>query len=158
MRAEDGRVVSSFISQALNGDPLTIYGDGDQTRSFCYVDDLIRGIVAMIDSSDTGPINIGNPAEKTVRELAELVLDITGSSSEIEYHPRPVDDPTRRRPDIGRAIDRLDWRPRISTEEGLRRTITYFGARTQEVSAAADSIAGRQFEGEALTDRTPALA
>ena len=103
MRPEDGRVVSSFIAQALNGDPLTIYGDGQQTRSFCYVDDLIRGIVAMIDSRESGPINLGNPVERTVQELAELVLEITGSESVIEFHQRPEDDPTRRRPDIGLA-------------------------------------------------------
>lgn len=147
MRAKDGRVVSSFIAQALNGDPLTIYGDGTQTRSFCYVDDLVRGIVAMIDGDETGPINIGNPAEKTVQELAELILELTGSSSSIDFHPRPVHDPTRRCPDIGMAMSRLGWAPQISTEEGLRRTIEYFGSHSGEVSAAAESIAGKQFEG-----------
>lgn len=147
MRAEDGRVVSSFIAQALNGDPLTIYGDGRQTRSFCYVDDLVRGIVAMADSQETGPINLGNPVERTVQELAELVLELTGSASPIEFHQLPVDDPTRRRPDISLAEDRLGWHPQISTEEGLHHTVAYFRAHAREVSSAALSIAGSQFEG-----------
>jgi dTDP-glucose 4,6-dehydratase len=147
MRAEDGRVVSSFIAQALNGDALTIYGDGEQTRSFCYVDDLVRGIVAMIDSHESGPINLGNPVERTVQELAELVLEITGSDSAIEFHPRPVDDPSRRRPDISLAATRLGWQPQVSTEEGLLHTISYFRSNAAEVSAAAGSIAGAQFEG-----------
>lgn len=147
MRAEDGRVVSSFIAQALNGAPLTIYGDGQQTRSFCYVDDLIRGLVAMIDSNETGPINLGNPVERTVQELAELVLEITGSSSKIEFHRRPVDDPTRRRPDISLAANVLGWQPQVSTEEGLERAIRYFRSQTGEVSAAAAELAGAQFEG-----------
>ena len=147
MRAEDGRVVSSFIAQALNGDPLTIYGDGTQTRSFCFVDDLVRGIVAMIDSKETGPINLGNPVERTVQELAELVLEITGSASGIEFHRRPVDDPTRRRPDISLATNLLGWQPQVSTEEGLQHTIAYFRTHAAEVSAAAGSIAGAQFEG-----------
>jgi dTDP-glucose 4,6-dehydratase len=147
MRAEDGRVVSSFITQALNGDPLTIYGDGQQTRSFCYVDDLIRGIVAMIDSEETGPINLGNPVERTVQELAELILEITGSSSVIEFHQRPVDDPTRRRPDISLAANLLGWQPQVSTEEGLRQAIKYFRSHSEEVSAAAAGLTGAQFEG-----------
>jgi dTDP-glucose 4,6-dehydratase len=147
MRAEDGRVVSSFIAQALNGDALTIYGDGEQTRSFCYVDDLVRGLVAMIDSHESGPINLGNPVERTVQELAELVLEITGSDSSIEFHPRPVDDPSRRRPDISLAATRLGWQPQVSTEEGLLHTISYFQSNAAEVSAAAESIAGAQFEG-----------
>jgi dTDP-glucose 4,6-dehydratase len=147
MRAEDGRVVSSFIAQALNGHPLTIYGNGLQTRSFCYVDDLIRGIAAMIDCAETGPINLGNPVERTVLELAELVLGITGSPSTIEFHQLPVDDPTRRRPDISRAASALGWEPLISTEEGLERTIAYFRSQVREVSAAAASLTGAQFEG-----------
>jgi dTDP-glucose 4,6-dehydratase len=126
---------------------LTIYGDGQQTRSFCYVDDLIRGIVAMIDSDETGPVNLGNPVEKTVRELAELVLKITGSSSAIEFHRRPVDDPTRRRPDISLAANVLGWQPQVSTEEGLRHTIRYFRSHAGEVSAAAAGLTGAQFEG-----------
>ncbi|VXB04312.1 dTDP-glucose 4,6-dehydratase [Arthrobacter sp. 9AX] len=156
MRAEDGRVVSSFIAQALNGDPLTIYGDGQQTRSFCYVDDLIRGIVAMIDSSESGPVNLGNPIERTVQELAEMVLDITGSESAIEFHQRPVDDPARRRPDIKLARDLLGWQPRVSTEEGLQHLVDYFRSHAGEVSAAAGSISGAQFEGgPALSPQEP---
>jgi dTDP-glucose 4,6-dehydratase len=149
MRAEDGRVVSSFISQALNGDPLTIYGDGGQTRSFCYVDDLVHGLIAMLDSSEPGPVNLGNPVERTVLELAQLVLQATGSSSNIEFHPLPTDDPTRRRPDIGRARQRLGWSPLVSTEDGLRATIDYFRSCPSEVSAAADVLSGAQFEGSA---------
>jgi dTDP-glucose 4,6-dehydratase len=147
MRADDGRVVSSFIAQALNGDPLTIYGDGQQTRSFCYVDDLIRGIVAMIDSDETGPINLGNPVERTVQELAEMVLEITGSFSAIEFHQRPVDDPARRRPDISLASTLLGWQPQVSTEEGLRHAVKYFRSQSVEVSAAAAGLTGAQFEG-----------
>ena len=153
MRADDGRVVSSFIAQALNGDPLTIYGDGQQTRSFCYVDDLIRGIVAMIDSDETGPINLGNPVERTVQDLAELVLEITGSSSAIEFHQRPVDDPTRRRPDISLASVLLGWQPQVSTEEGLRHAIGYFRSHLREVSDAATGLTGAQFEGASPNSR-----
>jgi dTDP-glucose 4,6-dehydratase len=142
MRPGDGRVVTSFIAQALNGQPITIYGDGTQTRSFCYVDDLVRGIIAMIDSTETGPINLGNPVERTVTELATLVLEMTGSTSEIEYHPLPVDDPTRRKPDITRAHTRLGWQPAVDTEEGLRRTLLL-------VADAAPLVAGAQFEGQA---------
>ncbi|MHA7210454.1 UDP-glucuronic acid decarboxylase family protein [Arthrobacter sp. MDT1-65] len=149
MRADDGRVVSSFIAQALNGDPLTIYGDGRQTRSFCYVDDLIRGIVAMVDSDERGPINLGNPVERTVEDLARMVLDITGSSSTVEFHRRPVDDPTRRRPDISLANALLGWHPQVSTEEGLRHAIAYFRSCSAEVFAAADGLGGAQFEGVA---------
>src|SRR5215475_8025494 len=100
MSARDGRVVTNFITQALNGDPITIYGDGGQTRSFCYIDDLIRGIVKMLDSAERGPVNLGNPEEFTISDFAKLVLEITGSSSQVEYRPLPVDDPTRRCPDI----------------------------------------------------------
>ncbi|WP_250550562.1 UDP-glucuronic acid decarboxylase family protein [Pseudonocardia sp. H11422] len=151
MRPEDGRVVSSFIAQALNGQPLTIYGDGTQTRSFCYVDDLVRGIVSMIDSTEAGPINIGNPEERTVTELAELVLAITGSSSAPEYHPLPVDDPTRRKPDITLAVGRLGWCPEVATEEGLRRTVEFFRSRPQDTRAAAAALLGGQLDGEPVT-------
>ncbi len=144
MRPHDGRVVTSFIAQALTGDPLTIYGDGGQTRSFCHVDDLVRGLVAMLDSDTAGPINLGNPVERTVTELAELVLAITGSSSGIEYHPLPQDDPTRRRPVIDRARAALGWTPQVSTEEGLRLTVEYFRAHRDEVDAAREAIAGGQ--------------
>jgi nucleoside-diphosphate-sugar epimerase len=147
MRPHDGRVVTSFITQALNGDPLTIYGDGNQTRSFCYVDDLIRGIVAMIDAAEEGPVNLGNPNERTVTELAKLVLEITGSMSPIEYHPLPADDPTRRRPEITKARRTLGWSLHVDAEEGLRRTVEWFRAIPEEVSAAAAAVAGGQLDG-----------
>ena len=147
MRPEDGRVVSSFITQALNGDPLTIYGDGSQTRSFCYVDDLVRGIVAMLDGDERGPVNLGNPMERTVTELAEMIVAATGSSSAIEYHPLPADDPTRRRPDIGRARERLGWEPRVELADALDRTIAWFADRPARRRAAAQALAGAQFEG-----------
>jgi dTDP-glucose 4,6-dehydratase len=137
----DGRVVTNFITQALNGDPLTIYGDGTQTRSFCYVDDLIRGIVAMLDSAEPGPVNLGNPEEFTVAALARLVLQITGSSSPIEYRPLPQDDPTRRRPVITRARERLGWEPQIPVAEGISRMITWL--RTQPAPAPAAQKAAR---------------
>ena len=146
MRPEDGRVVTSFITQALNGDPLTIYGDGSQTRSFCYVDDLVRGLVAMLTSPETGPVNLGNPVERTVLELAQMVLEVTGSRSAVEFHPLPADDPTRRRPDITRAREVLGWQPEIPDREGLRRTVEWFRTRPGEVAAAASAVAGPQFE------------
>jgi dTDP-glucose 4,6-dehydratase len=126
MRANDGRVVSNFLVQALAGDPITIYGDGTQTRSFCYVDDEVRGFLALLDSDQIGPINIGNPGEFTMIELAELVLDVTGSSSEIIFEPLPVDDPRQRRPDITLARTLLGWEPQIQLREGLERTAAYF--------------------------------
>ncbi len=126
LRRADGRVVSNFLSQALEGKPLTIYGDGSQTRSFCYVDDEIRGILALLDSDVTGPVNIGNPGEFNMRELADLVLDVTGSSSEIVYEPLPVDDPTQRKPDITLARERLGWEPQVALREGLERTAAWF--------------------------------
>jgi nucleoside-diphosphate-sugar epimerase len=128
MNPDDGRVVISFITQALSGAPITIYGTGGQTRSFCYVDDLIRGIVAMIDSAESGPVNLGNPEELTVGDLAELVLRITGSSSPIEYRPLPVDDPARRRPVITKAIERLGWRPEVPVAEGVKRMVEWVRA------------------------------
>jgi nucleoside-diphosphate-sugar epimerase len=148
MRPEDGRVVSSFITQALTGQPLTIYGTGEQTRSFCYVDDLIRGIVAMLDSDQEGPINLGNPQERTVTELAQLVLATTGSSSPIEYHPLPVDDPCRRRPDITMAAELLGWAPVVNTEEGLRRTVAWFSGQPQQrIRSASAALVGGQLDG-----------
>lgn len=132
MRPYDGRVVSTFLRQALAGEALTVFGDGSQTRSFCYVDDLVRGITAMIDHRGLGgPVNLGNPAEHTVRELADLVLRITGSRSRIETLPLPVDDPTRRRPVIVRAREQLGWIPLVPVEEGLRRTAAWFTARSR---------------------------
>ena len=130
MQPNDGRVVSNFIVQALKGEPLTIYGDGSQTRSFCYVDDLIEGFLRLMASPDavTGPVNIGNPGEFTMLQLAGLVLKLTGSRSEIVHRPLPENDPLQRRPDISRAKALLDWEPTIPLEQGLVRTIAYFDA------------------------------
>ncbi len=130
MRPDDGRVVSNFIVQALKEEPLTIYGKGEQTRSFCYVDDLVEGILRLLEADRSGetalPFNIGNPRERTVEELAQRILSLTGSRSEIEAHPLPEDDPRVRCPDIGRARRILDWEPRVDIDEGLTRTIDYF--------------------------------
>ena len=126
MRPKDGRVVSNFIVQALKGDPLTVYGDGSQTRSFCYVDDLIDGIVRLFERGGADPTNIGNPHEFTVRQLAELVLRLTVSRSAIVEQPLPTDDPKVRQPDIRHARETLEWEPRVPLEDGLRRTIEYF--------------------------------
>jgi nucleoside-diphosphate-sugar epimerase len=126
MRPGDGRVVSNFIVQALRGDPLTIYGDGSQTRSFCYVDDEVEGIYRLFFSSRVDPTNIGNPNEFTVRELAEMVLQVTESESEIVSLPLPADDPKVRRPDITVAKTVLDWQARVELREGLERTVPYF--------------------------------
>jgi dTDP-glucose 4,6-dehydratase len=128
MRANDGRVVSNFIVQALESKPLTVYGDGSQTRSFCYVDDQVRGLVALLDSDYVGPVNIGNPIEFTVLELAHLVLEITGSHSEISFEPLPIDDPTQRRPDISLARRVLGWEPKVDLHQGLERTIAWFAS------------------------------
>lgn len=132
MRPDDGRVVSNFIVQALAGAPLTIYGDGSQTRSFCYVDDLVSGLISLMDSapSVTGPVNLGNPGEFTMLELAEQVVALTGSSSPIVHLPLPQDDPTRRRPDIALAAAELGWSPTTRLADGLARTVGYF--RTQD--------------------------
>ena len=128
MHPNDGRVVSNFIMQALNNEDITVFGDGSQTRSFCYVDDLIDGMVRMMNAPDefTGPVNLGNPGEFSIRELAEKVVAMTASSSKIIYKPLPLDDPTRRKPDIGLAQEKLGWQPRITLEEGLQPTIEYF--------------------------------
>jgi UDP-glucuronate decarboxylase len=128
MHRADGRVVSNFIVQALKGEPITLYGDGKQTRSFCYADDLVDGLVRMMDSDDevTGPINLGNPREYSMAELAERVIAGTGSKSALTYAPLPQDDPRQRQPDISRAGQLLGWRPTIELEEGLERTINYF--------------------------------
>jgi dTDP-glucose 4,6-dehydratase len=126
MRARDGRVVSNFVVQALRGEPLTIYGDGQQTRSFCYVADEVDGIFRLFMSDQVDPVNIGNPHEFTVRQLADLVLQLTASTSRIERHPLPVDDPKVRQPDITRARTLLGWEPKVTLEEGLRHTIAYF--------------------------------
>ena len=128
MRPNDGRVVSNFIVQALRGEPLTIYGDGSQTRSFCFVSDLVDGIYRLFQSGQSDPVNIGNPGEFTVRQLAERVIELTGSSSPIVVRPLPEDDPKVRKPDIARARERLGWEPKVQLDEGLRRTIEYFKA------------------------------
>ncbi len=127
MRPSDGRAVPTFVRQALEGKPLTVFGDGTQTRSFCYVDDLIRGLVALAESGEHLPVNLGNPAEFTLNELAEVVLRITGSKSEVVYEALPVDDPQVRQPDITRARQLLGWEPEIQLEEGLRRMLPSFG-------------------------------
>jgi len=130
MHPNDGRVVSNFVVQALKGEAITLYGEGQQTRSFCFVDDLVEGFLRLMDTGDevTGPINLGNPGEFTIRALAEKVLELTGSKSKIEFRPLPQDDPQQRQPDIAKAKAVLDWQPTIHLEEGLRRTIAYFDA------------------------------
>ena len=130
MHPNDGRVVSNFIVQALAGRPITLYGDGRQTRSFCYVDDLVEGLIRLMDAEDavTGPVNLGNPGEFTIRELAEKVLAMTRSASGIEHRPLPEDDPLQRRPDIGKAERLLGWSPSVPLDQGLGRTIDYFRA------------------------------
>ena len=127
MDPKDGRVVSNFIVQTLRGEALTVYGDGSQTRSFCYVDDLIEGFTRLMASKDfTGPVNLGNPGEFTIKELAEKTLAMLGSDSEITYLPLPADDPTKRKPDITLAKEKLGWEPGIVLDEGLKKTIDYF--------------------------------
>ncbi|MBS2966081.1 SDR family oxidoreductase [Actinocrinis puniceicyclus] len=140
MRANDGRVVSSLLVQALCGEPLTIYGDGKQTRSFCYVDDLVTGLVAMLDSDEAGPVNLGNPQERTIAQLADLVREVTGSAPPVEYHAMPQDDPLQRRPDIGRARALFGWDPAVGIEEGLRRTAAWFASRPEELASAVVTL------------------
>lgn len=128
MALNDGRVISNFILQALRNEPITIFGDGSQTRSFCYVDDLVTGFISLMDSPDelTGPVNLGNPGEFSIKELAEKIIDLTGSSSKLVYRELPFDDPKRRKPDITMARKELDWEPLVPLEEGLKKTIPYF--------------------------------
>lgn len=127
MLANDGRVVSNFIVQALQGKDITIYGDGTQTRSFCFVDDLVKGILSFMDKENfRGPMNLGNPSEMTMLELAEKVLEITGSNSKVVHKPLPIDDPTRRQPDISLAKENLKWSPEVNLEDGLKKTINFF--------------------------------
>ncbi len=130
MHPNDGRVVSNFIVQALKGEDITLYGDGQQTRSFCYVDDLVRGLMSLMDSPDdvTGPINIGNPGEFTIRQLAEEVIALTGSQSKLVFLPLPQDDPKQRQPNIDKAREILSWEPTVPLRDGLSRTISYFDA------------------------------
>jgi dTDP-glucose 4,6-dehydratase len=125
MRLNDGRVVPAFISQILHQHDITIFGDGSQTRSFCYVSDLVRGIMGVMEAGDQNPINLGNPSEITIKEFAEKVISITGSESKLVYQPLPVDDPQRRRPDITRAREIVGWEPKISLEEGLINTLKW---------------------------------
>lgn len=134
MRLDDGRVISNFVVQALKGENITIYGDGKQTRSFCYIDDLVEGMIRMMNSSTgfTGPINIGNPGEFTMLQLANLIIELTASKSKIVYKPLPQDDPMQRKPDIELAKKNLGWEPSVSLEEGLRKTIKYFKNKLRE--------------------------
>ena len=135
MAPDDGRVVSNFVMQALKGEPITIYGDGSQTRSFCYVSDLVEGIIRMMNTEDfTGPVNLGNPGEFTILQLAEKIIALTGGRSTLTHMPLPQDDPTRRRPDISLARAKLGWEPKISLDEGLIPTVAYFRRRHAEAS------------------------
>lgn len=131
MRSDDGRVVSNFINDAIAGRPLTIYGSGEQTRSFCFVSDLVRGMVALMNTSSevSGPVNVGNPEEYKITELADLIIEMTGSNSKVEFHPLPVDDPKQRRPDISLAKSLLNWQPSVTVKDGLTETIKYFRNR-----------------------------
>lgn len=135
-RINDGRVVPTFINQALNGEPLTVFGEGRQTRSFQYVDDLVEGVRRLMEADYNRPVNIGNPTELTILEFAQLILKLTGSRSSIEYRPLPEDDPKTRRPDISLARKLLNWEPRVPVEEGLKRTIEWYRARRDEVSGS----------------------
>jgi UDP-glucuronate decarboxylase len=144
MHPNDGRVVSNLVVQALKGENITIYGDGSQTRAFCYVDDLIEAILRMMatDAKFTGPLNIGNPGEFSMRELADLVVELTGTKSKIVFRPLPPDDPKQRRPNISLAKEVLGWEPRIALREGLRKTINYFDAfLTEEGSLMREVVA-----------------
>jgi dTDP-glucose 4,6-dehydratase len=138
MSAADGRIVTNFITQALTGRSLTIYGDGSQTRSFCYVEDLVLGILRMLDGTEPGPINLGNPEEFTVADFATLVLELTQSGSEIEFHPLPTDDPSRRCPDISSAIRLLGWHPMTSTKQGVLHTVDWFRSRPHEIGSISE--------------------
>jgi len=139
MHPNDGRVVSNFIVQALRNQPITIYGEGQQTRSFCYVDDLIEAFVRfMATPADfPGPVNLGNPGEFTIRQLAEQVIALTGSRSKLEFRPLPADDPTQRQPDIRLAREQLGWEPKVQLQQGLQKTIAYFDALLRELPAGA---------------------
>jgi dTDP-glucose 4,6-dehydratase len=152
MRPHDGRVVSNFIVQALQGAPLSIYGDGSQSRSFCYVSDLVDGIYRLFHSDRVEPTNVGNPYEFTVRELADVVRELTGSRSELESHPLPEDDPKVRQPDITVAREVLGWEPRVQLREGLRHTIDYFRTLVEGTGASARTL------GDSSSDFSPAAA
>jgi len=137
MRIDDGRALPNFMSQALRGDPLTVYGDGSQTRAFCYVDDLVEGLYRLLMSDATDPVNIGNPDEITIKEFAEEIIEVTDSDSDITYEPLPSDDPQVRQPDISRAREELGWTPEVDRREGLRRTLEYFRAEVEATTAPA---------------------
>jgi dTDP-glucose 4,6-dehydratase len=141
MRKDDGRMVPNFIRQALLGEPLTVYGDGSQSRSVQYVDDLIEGVLRLMRSPEYRPVNIGNPIEYSVRQVAEMILEISGSQSAIVFEPLPEDDPKQRRPDITRARETLGWEPRVPAEEGLKLTFEWFAQRLSPSEAA--SLAGQ---------------
>jgi UDP-glucuronate decarboxylase len=143
MLENDGRIISNFIVQALKGEPITVYGDGSQTRSFCYVDDLIAGLELLMESAEeiTGPCNLGNPEELPVKNIARIVLQQTGSRSRVEYHPLPPDDPKRRQPVISEARKLIGWQPRIALDKGLRATIDYFSLKISSQEAVPTSIA-----------------
>jgi len=134
MHPHDGRVISNFIVQALSGDPITVFGDGSQTRSFCFVDDMVEGFIRMMDAPDDliGPVNLGNPGEYTMLDLARHIVTLTRSRSSIEFHPSPMDDPQRRRPDISLARERLGWEPEVDIQAGLKKTIVYFKGLLEE--------------------------
>ncbi len=142
MHPHDGRVVSNFAMQALLGEPVTIYGDGQQTRSFCYVDDIVAGLVALMDAADdvTGPVNLGNPDEITILDLARTILDLTGSRARLLFAPLPVDDPVRRCPEISRARSLLGWEPRVSLATGLPQTIDYFASLVERGRAEEPTV------------------
>ena len=137
LRTDDGRMIPNFVSQALSGRPLTVYGDGSQTRSVQYVDDLIDGVLRLMGSSERRPVNLGNPQEYTVGEIAEMVIELSGSESEIVYEPLPEDDPKRRCPDISRAREVLGWEPRVPAREGLKRTLEWFAGRSDRSEASS---------------------
>ena len=145
MLPDDGRVVSNFIVQALRGNEITLYGDGRQTRSFCYVDDLVDGLVQMMATgpAETGPVNLGNPSEISIRDLALLIIDLTGSVSRLAHKTLPIDDPKQRQPDISRAEALLDWRPKVSLREGLAKTIAYFESAMNDAKVS-DDIGGEK--------------
>ena len=151
MHPNDGRVVSTFVVQALRGEPITVFGDGAQSRSFCYVDDLVDGLIRLMDSPDhvTGPINLGNPVEFTMLELAQRVVALTGSRSEIVHRPLPQDDPRQRQPDIARARELLDWEPTVPLAEGLERTVAYFREELAHAAAREAAVAASRRRGTA---------
>jgi dTDP-glucose 4,6-dehydratase len=142
MRANDGRMVPNFIRQALLGEPLTVYGAGTQTRSVQYVDDLIEGVIRLMKSEEIRPVNIGNPVENSVREVAEMIIELSGSRSEISYHPLPEDDPKQRCPDISRAREVLGWEPRTPAREGLAKTLEWFASQAESRSRASTTTRG----------------